>query len=244
MARERTNRHFVARASRCEFSWRQTMKTFLSIGSGPGVSFATAERFAKHGFQIVFSSRNAAKTRALAEQLRAKGYRADGRTVDCGDPSSVASLVEEVERSFGGIEVLHYNAAAMRKATIREQPRETFNQDLAINIGGALAAVQAVIASMSQRGSGSILLTGGGYALKPNPDYLSLSIGKAGIRGLALGLFESLAGSGIHIATVTVSSAVTPGSREVEAVAEHFWALHGEPKGKWTAEVKYLVNGH
>jgi NADP-dependent 3-hydroxy acid dehydrogenase YdfG len=87
--------------------------------------------------------------------------------------------------------VLHYNAASMRKATILEQPRDTFDTDLAANIGGALVAAQAVIPKMSERGSGSILLTGGGYSLKPNPEYLSLSIGKAGIRALAYGLFET-----------------------------------------------------
>ena len=40
------------------------MKTFLSIGSGPGMGMATAERFAKEGFQIVLSARDAAKTQA------------------------------------------------------------------------------------------------------------------------------------------------------------------------------------
>ena len=40
------------------------MKTFLSIGSGPGMGMATAERFAKEGFQIVLSARDAAKTRS------------------------------------------------------------------------------------------------------------------------------------------------------------------------------------
>jgi NAD(P)-dependent dehydrogenase (short-subunit alcohol dehydrogenase family) len=107
------------------------MKTFLSIGSGPGVSFAMAERFAKEGFQIVFRSRNAAKTQALADQLKAKSCMADGRTVDSADPSSVASLVAEVEKTCGGIEVLHYNAASLRRAAVSEQPRETFNVDLA-----------------------------------------------------------------------------------------------------------------
>ena len=215
------------------------MKTFLSIGSGPGNGLATAERFAREGFQIVLSARNAAKTQVLADQLKAKGYKADVRTVDASDPSSVASLVADVEKSFSGIEVVHYNAASMRKAIITEQSRETFNGDLAINIGGALAAVQAVIPNMSERGSGSILLTGGGYSLKPNPDYLSLSIGKAGIRALAHGLFESLAQISIHIATVTVEASVVPGSKEVHAVAEHFWTLHSQPKDKWTAEVNF-----
>jgi hypothetical protein len=33
--------------------------------------------------------------------------------------------------------VLHYNAASIRKATLAEQPRNTFDDDLAVNIGGA-----------------------------------------------------------------------------------------------------------
>ena len=49
------------------------MKTFLSTGSGPGMGLATAERFAKEGFQVVLRARNAAKTQELADQLRARG---------------------------------------------------------------------------------------------------------------------------------------------------------------------------
>src|SRR6201998_727426 len=111
--------------------------------------------------------------------------------------------------------------------------------DMQTNIGGALVATQAVARQMSERGSGTILLTGGGLSLAPNPDYISLSIGKAGLRAMTLGMFESLKQKGIHIATVTVHTAVTPDSKEAEAVGEHFWQLHSQPVGKWTAEVKY-----
>ena len=45
---------------------------------------------------------------------------------------------------------------------------------------------------MGERGSGTILLTGGGFSLAPNPEYISLSIGKAGVRAMTLGMFESL----------------------------------------------------
>lgn len=34
------------------------MKTFLSIGTGPGIGFATAERFAREGFRVVLSARD------------------------------------------------------------------------------------------------------------------------------------------------------------------------------------------
>jgi NAD(P)-dependent dehydrogenase (short-subunit alcohol dehydrogenase family) len=161
--------------------------------------------------------------------------------VDSADPASVAALVADVEKKLGPIDVLHYNAASMRWATIAEQPLDTFVQDLAVNIGGALAATQAVTQSMAARGTGTILLTGGGSALTPNPGYLSLSIGKAGVRALTLGLFESLKQQGIHIATVTVAARVAPDSKEAEAVGEHFWQLHNQPNGSWTAEAKYAA---
>jgi short-subunit dehydrogenase len=92
---------------------------------------------------------------------------------------------------------------------------------------------------MSERRSGTILFTGGGLSLAPNPELISLSIGKAGIRALTLGTFESLKQKGIHVATVTVSTAVAPDSEAAEAVAELFWHLHSQPIDKWTAEVMY-----
>ncbi len=215
------------------------MKTFLSIGSGPGMGYATAERFAREGFQIVLSARHPGRTQELANRLRTKGYRVDIRTVDAADPESIAALINEVQKEFGPIDVLHYNAASIRKATVAEQLQATFNQDLAVNVGGALVATQAVARQMSERGSGTILLTGGGFSLAPNAEYISLSIGKAGLRAMTLGIFESLKQQGIHIATVTVHTAVTPDSKEAEAVAEHFWHLYRQPLGNWTAEVTY-----
>lgn len=127
----------------------------------------------------------------------------------------------------------------MRKATITEQPRDSLNGDLTVNIDGALVVAQAVIPKVSERGAGSILLTGGGFALEPNPDYLSLSIGKAGIRALAHGLFESLKVKGVHVATVTVATFVDSGSNAAQAVADQFWKLHNQQKGEWTVESTY-----
>ncbi|CAO4186099.1 Glucose 1-dehydrogenase [Methylorubrum aminovorans] len=218
------------------------MATFLSIGSGPGMGFATAERFAREGFQIVLSARKGDKAQELADQLKAKGYRAEARTVDAGNPESVAALVSEVESAFCGIDVLHFNAASMRNQTLADQPRESFNTDLAVNIGGAMAATQAAATKMLARGSGSVLLTGGGFALQPHPEYLSLSIGKAGIRALAQGIFETFKERGVHVATVTVAGFVDT-TEDATAVAEHFWQLHSQPSGSWEVEVMYTPKG-
>lgn len=215
------------------------MKTLLSIGTGPGIGLATAERFAKEGFRIIASARSADKTKALTEQLKANGYQAEVHTVDAGNLANVAALIATVQQQYGSIEVLHYNAASMRQATLQTQPQETLVSDLAVNIGGALAATQAVLPDMLQKKAGTILITGGGFALYPSPDFVSLSIGKAGLRNLTLGLFESLRSQDVHIASVTVATSVTPGSKEALDIAEKFWQLYTQPKELWVAEVAY-----
>jgi NAD(P)-dependent dehydrogenase (short-subunit alcohol dehydrogenase family) len=218
------------------------MKTFLSIGTGPGMGLATAARFAGEGFRVILSARNETKTNELAGQLEAKGHKVGVRTVDAAEPSSVAALVSQVESEFAGIDVLHFNAASLRKATLADQPRDTFNYDLAVNIGGAMVAAQAAAPHMIARGSGSILFTGGGFSLQPHPDFLSLSIGKAGIRALTQGIFGPFREKGVHVATVTVAGLVT-NSKDANAVAEQFWQLHSQSAGSWQVETMYTPSG-
>ncbi|MBC3474997.1 SDR family oxidoreductase [Pseudomonas taiwanensis] len=215
------------------------MKTFLSIGTGPGMGIATAERFAREGFRVILSARNQARTQALAARLQEKGLEAHTQVVDASSPYEITKLIAAVESDYGLIDVLHYNAANLREATIADQPLSTFNEDLAVNIGGALAATQAILPAMCKRGAGTILHTGGGFALYPSPDFLSLSIGKAGIRALVLGLYESAKAKGVHIATVTVAANIAPDSPEATAVAEQFWALHNQAKAAWTSELNF-----
>lgn len=215
------------------------MKTFLSIGTGPGIGYETAARFAKEGYRVVLSARNLDKLNALANKLKGTNSVVETRTVDASNPTSITNLVNEVKASFGSIDVLHYNAANLRQATVDTQTADTFNSDLAVNIGGALSSIQAVNPNMESQGSGTILLTGGGFGIYPSPDYLSLSIGKAGIRALTLGLFESSKEKNIHVATVTVCAFVSPDSQDTKDIAENFWKLHNQPKTEWVAEVMY-----
>lgn len=215
------------------------MKTFLSIGSGPGIGTATAERFAKEGYRVVVTSRDPARLAERVAQFVGKGYTVAGKTVDAGDLASVSSLIRETEAEFGAINVLHFNSASMHPDTIETQSADTFVSDLTVNIGAALVAVQDVSRGMLQRGEGTILLTGGFFGVTPNPDYVSLSIGKAGIRNLAYGLFDSFKDRGVHVATVNVATVVAPNSPEALGVAEAFWSLHAAPPASWSAEVTY-----
>lgn len=191
--------------------------TFLSMGAGTGIGYATAEHFARQGFDIVLASRRTDNIWPLVEQLASQGFTARAQAFDAGDPKSVAALVNDVSQS-SRIDVLHYNVASKRfsESTLEKQPADTFNTDLAVNVGGALAAIQAVSPIMVQQSGGTVLITGGGLALHPTADHLSLSIGKVALRAMTQALFEPLRAKGIHVASVQVMGFVDPGSQAVK----------------------------
>lgn len=215
------------------------MKVFLSIGTGPGIGLATAGRFCAEGFTTVLCSRNSERLEPYAQQFRKLGQVSEVKHVDATETQNIQSLITEVVRQYGAIDVLHYNAAALRHSTLSDQPAETFLADLAVNIAGAMVAVQTVSPSMFAKRNGTVLLTGGKFAVKPSSDYLSLSIGKAGIRAMTLGLFDTFKSQGVHIATVTVSATNSSDLLWSAGVAETFWRLHNTPPDEWQPEALY-----
>lgn len=215
------------------------MKTILIIGAGPGIGAATAERFGREGWHVVLAARSASKLDHVANALRADGVAAETRTVDARDEAAIAAIVEEVAANSSGLDTVHFNAAAMTQAGVLDQSTDAMMDDLAVSIGGAVAVLRTAGQVMAERGSGTILLTGGALALQPSNDLLSLSIGKAGIRALAHAVFDDFAARGVHVATVTVGAMIRPGSREAAGVADAFWALQAQSRDAWSWEASY-----
>ncbi|MCF0049310.1 SDR family NAD(P)-dependent oxidoreductase [Dyadobacter sp. LJ53] len=218
------------------------MKTFLSIGTGPGIGLATAKRFAHEGFHVIISGRNKEKQEAMREELAKDGFSVEAIILDASNLEAVRSTILEMSTQHEGVDVLHYNAAAMHQASIGSQNMDTFLPDLATNVGGALVAIQTLEPIMTKQGAGSILLTGGLFATDPNPEYLSLSIGKAAIRNLAYGLFKPFKQKNIHVATVTVAAFVEANSAASKNIADAFWGLHTSDPKEWEAEITYSEN--
>ncbi|MET8339748.1 hypothetical protein ABZV14_40825 [Streptosporangium canum] len=73
---------------------------------------------------------------------------------------------------------------------------------------------------------------------EPESRYVSLSLGKAGVRVLVPLLDKEYGPSGVHVATVTVAGAVAPGTAfDPDDIAERYWRLHTQPRQRWEREV-------
>ncbi len=199
---------------------------------GRGISYAVAQRFAREGFRIGMIGRSENDLQALATEL--PGSR--GIAADAGDEHSLRSALEKL----GPASVLVYNASAGHGGPATALTTDDALADFRVNVVGAVVAVRATVAAMRASGRGTILITGGGLALKPVASLASLSLGKAAQRSLALSLASELEPAGIHVATITVCGFVEPGGRFApDLIAGEYWRLHAQAPGQFECEVVY-----
>jgi NAD(P)-dependent dehydrogenase (short-subunit alcohol dehydrogenase family) len=214
------------------------------VGAGPGLGLAIARRFARGGFDVGLVARDRARVDALCAALAAEGHRAAGFAADAGDPESLAAAFAEIDQWNDAVDVLIYNAASLVADAAPDVTAQAMLDAMAVNLGGAVAAVNRVVPGMRARGRGTILLTGSGLALEPYPDWTALGAGKAALRAYAIALHKALAPENIHVAAIAVCGIVEPGGPfDPERIAEEYWRLHAEAGPDWRRERVYLPEG-
>ncbi|MET0314727.1 MAG: SDR family oxidoreductase [Hansschlegelia sp.] len=212
------------------------MSALFVIGAGPGVGEAAAERFGREGWKVVVSSRSPKNLDPLVARLTGKGVEAHGLVLDAANAASVRSAMRTADRITGGLAAVLYNAAFVRRQDLFSMTDAEIESDVAVNVTGCLHAIRAAAEIFRDRG-GSILVTGGGLAVRPDASYASLGAGKAALRNLVEGLAPDLATRGVKIGTVTVSTLVEPRSAEARGVADALWTLATDAAFGW--EITY-----
>ena len=210
------------------------------VGVGPGIGLAVARRFAREGFGIGLLSRDLESAAGYAAAIDAAGGKAVAVAADAADPRALRSALDHLAATLGHPSVLIYNVSSSHPGPPSAVDPTDLEADFRASVTGALIAVQHVLPAMRAAKSGTVLLTGGGLALSPSPGAASLSVGKAGLRSLALSFAAELEPVGIHVATVTVAGFVQPGTRfDPDLIAEAYWRLHAQKAGSWEREVVF-----
>jgi NAD(P)-dependent dehydrogenase (short-subunit alcohol dehydrogenase family) len=206
------------------------------IGAGPGIGRSVAVRFAREGLPVALVARSAATVRATAGDVERLGAHVVPLTADSADETALRAALDTATDHIGQPDVVVYNAAVIRADAVGGLSARGHLDTWAVNVVGALTAAAHTLPGMAERGGGSFLVTGG--MPEPKREYVSLSLGKAGVRTLVALLDQEYGPSGVHVATVTVSGVVAPGTaHDPDDIADHYWRLHVQPREKWEHEV-------
>jgi len=187
-------------------------QTAVVTGAAKGVGRGIAEVLATEGARVAVADIDASGAAAVAELLNEQGFQAMNVAVDVTELSSTEEMAAAVTERFGGIDILGANAGIYPTLRLGQMTDNDWDRVMAINVKGALHAIQSCLPSMLERGSGRIVLTSSvtgpitGY-----PGFAAYGASKAAMLGMMRSIALELARRGVTINAVLPGNVATEG---------------------------------
>jgi NADP-dependent 3-hydroxy acid dehydrogenase YdfG len=216
-----------------------TLGTAIIVGVGPGLGLELARAFAAAGHPVAMLARDKARLDGFAAELASIGPDVRGYVTDAADPVNLRSAIGAAIAELGAPDLLVYNVGVLSADSPTGGDDQDWARNTAINVLGARVAADAVLPALRD-GRGSLLFTGGGYALRPSKKFASLSVGKAGLRAYVQMLHDQLTGTAVHATSVTITAGIDGTGRfDPAVIARSYLELHAQPEAEWQHELVY-----
>lgn len=197
-------------------------RTALVTGSTSGIGLAIAQRLARDGATVCLHGLGDApqveETVSVATSNTAP--RPLHFTGDLSEPIAAESLITEVERTVGSIDILVNSAGIQHVSPVTEFSLERWNAILAVNLTAAFLTIQRALPAMLERNWGRIINVASvsGYVGVPNKAAYAAS--KHGLLGLTKVVSSETARTGVTCNAVCPGWVLTPlVERQIEARA-------------------------
>jgi len=171
-------------------------KTALVTGGAVRVGRAMTLALARCGANVVVHyNSSAGPAEATVAEARALGVQALPVAANLADPEAVTGLVQAVEATFGGVDILVNSASPFVRKGLQETTLADWHFVLGALLDGPFLLSQVFAPGMTARGAGVIINILDQAAFGPFPAYLAHSVGKHGLLGLTRNLAVALAPS-------------------------------------------------
>lgn len=222
-----------------------TQPLCVIVGAGSGNGAAFARQFHEHGFRVALLARNEAFITQLADEL--ENARAWG--CDASQEAQVERVFGEIQREWGTVDTLIYNAGTRDFRNIEETDAACLETAWKVNTLGCFLAAKQVIPGMKQAQAGNILIIGATASLSGSAGFTAFASSKAAQRSLAQSMARQLGPQGIHVAYLIIDAILdSPTARAQFPLPEHAYMrsedlartlffLTRQPSSAWTFEL-------
>ena len=186
-------------------------KVAIVTGAARGIGKAIALKLASEGADIAFTDlnidENALNTQKEIEALgvKAKGYASNAANFD-----ETHTVVAEIAKEFGHIDVLVNNAGITKDGLMMRMSEGQWDAVINVNLKSAFNFIHAVTPIMMKQKNGSIINMSSVVGVSGNAGQANYSASKAGMIGLAKSVAKELGSRGIR------ANAIAPGFIETE----------------------------
>ncbi|MGV3550523.1 SDR family oxidoreductase [Rhizobium sp.] len=208
-------------------------KRALVTGSSQGIGLALAEGLAAHGASVIVNGRDSAKIDNAVQDLRSKGYIAQGMAFDVTLPG-VAESIDRIEAEIGAIDILINNAGMQFRSPLEDFPADKWEELLRTNISSVFYTSQAVARHMIRRGAGKIINIGSVQSELARPSIAPYTATKGAVKNLTRGMATDWAKHGLQINGIGPGYFRTPLNQALVDDPEFSaWLEKRTPAGRW-----------
>ncbi len=126
-------------------------------GASSGMGVAMAEGLAAAGARVALAARRKERLESVCQGIVAAGGEAIAVQCDVADSEAVEDLAVETLGRYGRVDVLVNNAGFVEVVAAQDEPIETFEAVINVNLTGAFRCAQRFGREMLAQGSGSIV---------------------------------------------------------------------------------------
>ncbi len=220
-------------------------KVVIVTGASRGIGKSTALAFAKEGANVVVAARTESagqhflpgNIHETAEEILKLGRHALPIKVDVGDEESVEQMVNRTLDTFGRIDVLVNNAAIAFYAPVKDMAPKKWDTVVKVVLRGPFLCCKAVLPTMLEQKSGSIINISSMAADMDGPTFVGLAYcsAKAALERLTNGLAEEVKPFNIAVNSIKPRGEVsTEGMRHWNPDADY---------SKWDKPEDFMVKG-
>jgi len=167
-------------------------------GASSGIGWETARAFAARGCRVVAVARREERLEELLAGLRDVAPGSFYLAGDLGERAFAEHVVDEAVRRLGRLDVLVNNAAVPCHKPLYDITADEAERVMRTNFFSCMWTTLAAIPSMRRAGGGHVVNVSS-FATKVVPTYETMyAASKFAMNGFTEGLWNDLAGSGIH----------------------------------------------
>jgi 3-dehydrosphinganine reductase len=191
------------------------MKSFRNVhaivtGGSSGIGRATSEALARRGARLSLVARGASRLAEAAAAIEAAGGTVCTASVDVADPSAMTAAMATLVEANGPCDILITSAGLAQPGHVAELDDAVYREQMDVNYFGTLHAVRAVLPSMIERRTGSIVTVSSAAGLIGIFGYTAYTPTKFAVRGYSECLRAELRPYGIHVGCVFPPDVDTP----------------------------------
>lgn len=192
-------------------------KKILITGGTRGIGRAIAQTFAAHGADVMILGTSEEKAQETLTLLQTTAQHPNQKfaykLVNVGQHSQVLSALEDIEKTWGVLDVVVNNAGITRDNLLMRMTEQDWNDVLDINLKSIYSVCHYVIKSMLKARKGKIINVSSVIGLTGNPGQVNYSASKFGVIGFTRSLAIEVAKRGVCV------NCIAPGFIETDMTA-------------------------